>query len=276
MHFRIRHESLYRYDVPVALGEHVLRLTPRADGIRLHSHRLSVEPEPSRWSRELDGLGNALTRVSFFGSTQSLRVDSESELETLAPPALGFRLPPLPWPRSGEPRAAWQADGGSIEASVQAFAEALAGEAGHDPVVFLDHLTRTLFTRFDRQLRHTGDARSAAETLALGQGACRDLTVLFLDVCRYWGIEGRFVSGYQAQADTPDGQRHLHAWAEVSLPGAGWRGWDATHGVRVGEGHVALYAAATQAATMPIEGGFFFQGAVVNSTLDHSVRISTI
>ena len=275
MQFRIRHESLYRYDVPVALGEHVLRLTPRADGIRLRSHRLSVEPEPSRWCRELDALGNALTRVSFFGSTQSLRVDSQIELETLAPPALDFGLPPLPWQRVAGPREAWSPDGGSIAASVQAFAEALAQDVGYDPIPFLDHLTRTLFTRFDRHIRHTGAARSAAETLALGQGACRDLTVLFLEACRYCNIEGRFVSGYQAQADTPDGQRHLHAWAEVSLPGAGWRGWDATHGLRVGEGHVALYAAATQGATMPIEGGFLFQGPVVNSTLDHSVRIST-
>jgi transglutaminase-like putative cysteine protease len=98
---------------------------------------------------------------------------------------------------------------------------------------------------------------------------------LFLAACRCQGLAARFVSGYQAQAQTPDGQRHLHAWAEVFLPGAGFHGWDPMHGVRVGAGHVALCAAPDQAATMPIEGGFFFQGATVNSTLDHSVRIST-
>ena len=85
----------------------------------------------------------------------------------------------------------------------------------------------------------------------------------------------RFVSGYQAQAETVDGQRYLHAWPEVFLPGAGYRGWDPTHGTRVGEGHVALCAAPTQAGTMPIEGGFSFDGTVVNSTLDFSVRIDT-
>jgi transglutaminase-like putative cysteine protease len=267
--FRIRHESWYRYDVPVALGAHVLRLTPRAAGIRLLSQRLAVEPEPSSRLEELDAFGNSVTRVSFQGTTQSFRVQSEIELETLPPPPLALGLPRLPWGKLTAP------GGTPVDASVFGFAQSLAQEAGHDPSAVLDHLTRTLFTSFDRKIRHTGDARSAAETLALRQGACRDLTVLFLEACACWGIPGRFVSGYQAQADTPDGQRHLHAWAEVSLPGIGWHGWDATHGLRVGEGHVALCAAPTQAATMPIEGGFVFQGAVVNSTLDHSVRIST-
>jgi len=59
MWFRIQHDSWYRYDVPVALAEHVLRLTPRAGGIRLLSHQLRVEPEPSSWRNELDELGNA-------------------------------------------------------------------------------------------------------------------------------------------------------------------------------------------------------------------------
>jgi hypothetical protein len=39
-----------------------------------------------------------------------------------------------------------------------------------------------------------------------------------------------------------------------------------------GERHVF---ALTQEGTMPVEGGFFFDGAVVNSTLDTSVRVST-
>ena len=264
MWFRIQHDSWYRYDVPVALAEHVLRLTPRAGGIRLLSQQLRVEPEPCFWRNELDELGNSITRVSFSGTTQSLRVTSALELETLPPASLELALPSLPW-----------AAGEGIDWSVRAFAEGIASQAGYQPVAFLDQLTRTLFTSFDRHVRPTGAARSAAETLALRQGACRDLTVLFLEACRVYGIAGRFVSGYQAQADTPDGQRHLHAWAEVFLPGGGWRGWDATHGLRVEQGHVALCAAPSQAATMPIEGGFSFQGPTVNSTLDHSVRIST-
>jgi transglutaminase-like putative cysteine protease len=265
MHFWIRHESLYRYDVAVALGVHVLRLTPRIQGIRLFSHRLAIEPLPWTSQAETDELGNPITRVTFNGNTQTLRVHSESELETLA-------LAPL---TPVTARLPWAALGNAVDAGVASFAAGLAREVDQQPLAFLDHLMNTLYTGFHRHIRPTGQARSASETLALREGACRDLTVLFLESCRHLGIAGRFVSGYQALAQTPDGQRHLHAWAEVWLPGAGWRGWDATHGMRAGEGHVALCAAPTQEATMPIEGGFFFQGTVVNSTLDHSVRIRT-
>ena len=272
--FSIRHESLYRYDVPVTLGVHLLRLTPRPGPLQVALRRISIEPQPIDRREELDGFENPITRVEFGGSTQRLSVISEVELETFVPAELPASLDRLPHgPPSVDPQAVYRS--ATIHADVRRFADGLALEVRHDPVMFLDLVTRTLYNRIDRHIRPVGDARPAHETLALGSGACRDLTVLFLEVCRSQGLAARFVSGYQAQAQTPDGQRHLHAWGEVFLPGVGWRAWDATHGIRVTDGHVALCAAPHQAATMPIEGGFWFHGATVNSTLDHSVRIAT-
>jgi transglutaminase-like putative cysteine protease len=272
--FRVQHESLYRYDVPVQLGSHTLRLTPRPGAVRVSARRIVVEPEPSTWSDGLDGFGNPITTVGFNGSTQSLRVASSFELDTFGPPPLAPLVVALPREWAGNDDLSPYLVG-AAHPNVRRFAEELAGAVQREPVAFLDHLTSTLYGRIDRHIRPSGNAREAHETLALGSGACRDLTVLFLEVCRSQGLASRFVSGYQALAQTPDGQHHLHAWAEVHLPGAGWRGWDPTHGVRVIDGHVALCAAPHQAGTMPIEGGFFFQGATVNSTLDHSVRIAT-
>jgi len=278
--FHVRHESLYRYDVPIQLGPHVLRLAPRPGSVRLAAHRVAVEPEPLASEYAADTFGNAIMRLQFGGSTQSLHVVSELELDTLQLSELASTGERLPLASAAGSFATGGADlatyrGGSIHASVQQFAASLAAEARHEPVAFLDHLAHTLFTRTDRGVRPTGAARSAHETLALGSGACRDLSILFLDACRSQGLAARFVSGYQAQAQTPDGQRHLHAWAEVFLPGAGWRGWDPMHGMRVGDGHVALCVAPDQAATMPIEGGYYFQGPSVTSTLDCSVSIRT-
>jgi transglutaminase-like putative cysteine protease len=272
--FRVQHESLYRYDVPVQLAVHTLRLTPRPGFVRLISRQLVVDPQPTEQTESVDAFGNPITRVVFAGSTQRLRVESRFELETLAPPALGPLSERLPLSRPHDAELA-RYFVGALHPDVEQFARGLAIDAAGEPVAFLDRMARTLHERTDRHVRPSGDAREAHETLALGSGACRDLAVLFLAACRAQGLAARFVSGYQAQAQTPDGQHHLHAWAEVFLPGVGFRGWDPMHGVRVGDGHVALCAAPEQAATMPIEGGFFFQGPSVGSTLDHSVRIGT-
>jgi len=102
------------------------------------------------------------------------------------------------------------------------------------------------------------------------EGACRDLAVLFMDICRSLGLAARFVSGYKYSPDTPD-QHELHAWAEVYLPGAGWRGYDPSWGLAVADHHVALAAGPAPQDAMPVTGTF--RGTDVLSSLDYSVEI---
>jgi transglutaminase-like putative cysteine protease len=277
MRFAVQHDTLYRYSVPVVLAPHVLRLTPRPAETRVASRTLVVQPQPSELHEETDAFGNTVTRVSFAAvPSDRLRIESRFELDTLAaPPPATLALAPLPWPVTMDDElSSYRRGVGVDDPGVRAFAGTLAAEAGHQPIAFLDHLCRTLHARTDRHIRPSGDAQSPAETMATWRGACRDLTVLFLAMARGLGLPGRFVSGYQAAAETPDGQRHLHAWPEVFLSGVGWRGWDPTHGVPAGEGHVALCAAPDQADTMPVVGGYFF-GSSITATLDYEVRIRT-
>lgn len=228
MRFAVRHETLYRYSVPVVLAPHVLRLTPRAEH-QLRNRSLGVWPEPVHLHEESDTYGNRVARVKFSDQpTQELRIESRFELDT-SPPGLASEVTErLPW---------------------------------------------TQLPTEDLGAYRPGDAN--ADTLASWQGACRDYTVLFLEAARSLGMPGRFSSGYQAAADTPDGRRYLHAWPEVFLHRAGWRGWDPTHGVAAGEGHVALCAAPDQAGSMPVVGGFYFGGSSITSTLDFDLRITT-
>ncbi|MEE2871411.1 MAG: transglutaminase-like domain-containing protein [Candidatus Latescibacterota bacterium] len=88
-------------------------------------------------------------------------------------------------------------------------------------------------------MRLEGRPMAAAETLARVRGACRDLAVLFIVICRTLGLAARFVSGYRAGAQNQQ-ERYMHAWAEVYLPGAGWRGWDPSLGLAVAGAHVAV------------------------------------
>lgn len=275
MRFSVRHETTYRYSVPVRLGPHVLRFTPQVDATAIRSASLAVTPMPAERRETTDRFGNRVTAVSFAEPTDVLALVSTFELDLRTPPpdAPGGdpNGPPLPWPTGQDADlAAYLSDGG-VDATVRAFAEAVAAESGFSVQPFLDRLNTTLFTRLDRKIRPEGAAHSPAHTLATGRGACRDLTVLFMAACRSLGIPARFVSGYQAKAETPDGRRYLHAWPEAFVPGLGWRGFDPTHGTVVTDGHVALCAAPDQAGTMPIEGSFW--GSGVTSTLEFRVEI---
>ena len=181
--------------------------------------------------------------------------------------------PALPWGSDASDSTAVYLASEAADCAVRAFARKLAVESGGDPLAFLARLNARIFRKIRHDIRPDGAARPPEETLALGHGACRDVTMLFLAACRSLGIPARFVSGYQAHAETPDGRRHLHAWPEAFVPGLGWRAYDPTHGLDVSDGHVALSAAPDQTLTMPVEGGFYGDGAT--STLSYAVEIAT-
>jgi transglutaminase-like putative cysteine protease len=275
MRFSVRHQTIYRYSTPVRLAGHVLRMNPRPDAGALISRSLAIEPEPIRRADAIDRFGNLVTRVDFDGLTDVFRIESRFEIDVAAAAPISAADPPaaLPWGSDASDSNAVYLAGEAADGAVRAFARKHAVESGGDPLAFLDRLNATIFRKIRHDIRPDGAARPPEETLALGHGACRDVTMLFLAACRSLGIPARFVSGYQAHADTPDGRRHLHAWAEAFVPGSGWRAYDPTHGLHVSEGHVALCAAPDQAATMPVEGGYY--GPPVSSNLSYAVEIAT-
>jgi transglutaminase-like putative cysteine protease len=273
MRFCVSHETEYRYSVPVALGPHQFRLNPLPGRGRILMRRLWVEPTPVEQYDETDPFGNVLTRVNFAGECSILRIRSEFEVEPFAPePIRDESFSPLPWPPADDDLNRYRLQYAADD-RVRRFASEICQEVAGWPVAFLDHLNRRIHEGIDRRIRLDGAAQSPAETLDRSSGACRDLAMLFIDTCRCMGLATRFVSGYQGAYDTPDQQRHLHAWAEVFLPRYGWRGWDPMHGARVAEGHIALCAAPDQAGTMPVDGSYSFSGEHITSTLIYTVRI---
>ena len=118
---------------------------------------------------------------------------------------------------------------------------------------FLFTLNQRIYQECEYIIRETGAPFYAGITWRRRQGSCRDFTVLFMEVCRAIGIAARFVSGYQ-EGDRDQQNRDLHAWVEVYLPGAGWRGYDPTLGLVVSDLHIALAASAIPTYTAAIQG----------------------
>jgi transglutaminase-like putative cysteine protease len=151
-------------------------------------------------------------------------------------------------------------------------AEQLREASRSEVIPFLTRLTETIAHRFKVVLREQGSPWPPATTIEQRQGACRDLAVLWVDVCRAVGLAARFVSGYHAGYGEQD-HRYLHAWGEVYLPGAGWRGFDPTNGLAVSDRHVAVAAAADPQHAAPVTATY--RGNNVEAELTTDVLVET-
>jgi transglutaminase-like putative cysteine protease len=143
-----------------------------------------------------------------------------------------------------------------VHPQVSDYALSIATSAQWNTLTFLTGLCHQMFATFRQMTRPEGSPWTSLETLSRMEGSCRDLAVLFCDCCRVVGIAARFVSGYEC-ASAVAAHPYMHAWAEVYLPGAGWRGYDPSRGLVVADTHVAVAAAADPALASPVAGDFF-------------------
>lgn len=237
---------------------------------------LSIEPEPVKLTWALDAEGNLAAHAWFEDLTRELRVATQFEVETLRENTFDFL-----WLEESDrlgfvyrEQAALERFVGPESSPCQLTKQALAESAGRTPE-FLAALNRGIYESIRVVIREDGDTRPPDDTVRHGEGACRDLAWLFVSSCREVGLAARFASGYQA-GDPDTEERYLHAWAEVYLPGGGWRGFDPTLGLAVADQHVRVAAAATPAAAAPLVGSFRGSGATAQMETILSVTTSAV
>jgi hypothetical protein len=127
---------------------------------------------------------------------------------------------------------------------------------GIETYVLLDRINKDIVQNFAYHMREEPGVQRPAETLQKRAGSCRDFAALFIEACRYYGLPARFVSGYVHCPNTVQGHGSTHAWAEVYLPGAGWKGFDNTSGIVVGHDHIAVAVTRHPADAPPVSGSF--------------------
>lgn len=276
MRFEVDHLTCYRYDQPVQLAEHRIRLRPRDDpGLRVLRYTLEIDPKPVAVAEHTDGDGNRVAVVQFTGETTELAVRSRITARSQRVPRAPRRVaaPTDPWSRAARLRTRLEPWIGTEPPAppVQALADGLRRGCA-DVEAFTSRLNQWLYQSIDREIRDFGMPLPPDETLRRGRGACRDLTVLFIAACRAQGIAARFVSGYQHRQTDAEAaaRRYMHAWPEVFLPGSGWRGFDPTRGRAVAEAHLALAASARPQDAAPIEGSYL---GAASSTMQVELRI---
>jgi uncharacterized protein (DUF2126 family)/transglutaminase-like putative cysteine protease len=267
----ITHRTTYRYDRLVTLSPHVVRLRP-APHCRtpIEAYSLRVTPDPHFINWQQDPFGNHQARLVFPERVHGLEieVDLVAELAVLNP--FDFFLEEyarhIPFRyeaglgRALAPYLTIEDDGPRLRAFVAGVDRREAGA-----IDFLVDLNRRVERTVRYTLRFDPGVKSCEETLADGEGACRDSGWLLVQTLRHLGLAARFVSGYLVQLapderpiDGPAGPAQdftdLHAWAEVYLPGAGWIGLDPTSGLLAGEGHIPLACTPDVASAAAISG----------------------
>ncbi|MCB1757398.1 MAG: IMP dehydrogenase, partial [Gammaproteobacteria bacterium] len=74
----IRHSTRYRFDRPVSLSPHVVRLRPAAHSrTAIHGYSLNIKPKKHFINWQQDPFGNYLARLVFEEKTRELSIDVE-------------------------------------------------------------------------------------------------------------------------------------------------------------------------------------------------------
>jgi len=281
--YKILHRTYYNFTDTVKLGPHYLRLRPREDH-ELHVESFSLNVNPSarfHWRRDVEG--NSLAVASFNSRVKQLSIESEvliqqhneapldflvDEYAVNFPFAyLSFNEKILLSPYMDPPNPETQT---LLKQWITAFWQ--PGEP-IQTYSLLQRLTSYINHNLSYQIREEPGVQTARQTLAIQSGSCRDFAVLFLETARCVGLASRFVSGYLHSAPSATNFGATHAWAEVYLPGAGWKCFDPTIGDIVGSDHIPVAVARLPDSVPPIAGSYFGNA---ESSLDVGVWLTKV
>jgi len=267
----LHHVTRYVYDRPVALGPQLIRLRPAPHGpTRIPSYSQAIVPAAHHVNWQHDPHGNWVARYTFSERTPEFAVTVDLTADLTAVNPFDFFIEPyaasfpfvLPDDLAHELAAYLETE--PAGARLKAFLAAVPREPT-GTVQFLVNLNAEVQRAIRYLVREEAGTYTPEETLAAGEGSCRDSAWLLVQALRHLGIPARFVSGYLIQLkpdvtplDGPAGPSQdgadLHAWTEVFIPGAGWIGLDPTSGLLTGEGHIPLAATPHFRSAAPITG----------------------
>lgn len=277
---KINHLTEYRFGGFVTLEPHRLLVRPReGHDVHIESSKLEIHPAHSvKWHRDV--FDNSVAVVRFSEAADRLTIASEVTIRHYDSEPLDFlvedyavnypfhylvdeRADLLPYQQPAYP---------NCKKAVQEWVQAFGFGAGPiQTYVLLDLMNRAIATSFEYTVREEEGVQRPTETLTSRRGSCRDYAALFIEACRYLGLAARFVSGYSHGSATEAGNASTHAWAEVYLPGPGWKGFDPTAGQLTGNRHIPVAVSRHPETVPPVSGSFVGQPQLPTMTVNVQV-----
>lgn len=260
---RIIHKTAYHYHQPVTFGTHRAMLRPReGHDVWIASAQIQIQPEGSiRWLRDIEG--NSVAIIDFQSPADQLSLIAEIDVHLTEGNAIACLIEPsakmFPFQYSPEEQIdlvpyrlpSYPYDGPTLRDWLR---DLYTPGQVIDTFELLNNLNTHIYEKLAYNVRHEPGVQLPHETLRLGSGSCRDYAVLMMEAARHWGFGARFVTGYIQMAQGQHGA--THAWTEIYLPGAGWRGFDPTNNKLVGSEHISVAVSREQERAMPISGSW--------------------
>lgn len=279
--YNILHRTYYNFSSTVTLGPHFLRLRPREDyELRIESFSLNITPNATLlWHRDAEG--NSVATASFAQKTQQLIFESEVIIQQYNEAPLNFMVAeyavhyPFNYTQDDQVLLSpyMQLPDQDTQQQIKRWTQQLwQANEKIQTYTALQRIASHIYNNFTYKLREEPGVQSAKETLSCNTGSCRDFAQLFMDAAKCMGLAARFVTGY-LHAPGLDAAGATHAWAEVYLPGAGWKGFDPTIGQMAGTDHIPVAVARLSKSVPPIAGSFIGEP---ESTLDVGVWVSKL
>jgi transglutaminase-like putative cysteine protease len=262
---KIQHLTEYLFPTTVTLQQHYLLLRPReGHDLRIESSILNITPAYQiKWYRDV--FDNSLAAVTFLQPSNKLTIASEVVIQHYEEAPLDFWIDdyavnyPFAYAQTDwQDLAAFQQPifANDQHAVAQWLTQLGLKNVQINTFELLTRLNEAIYTRFRYQIREEPGVQSPATTLNKLSGSCRDYATLLIEACRHLGLASRFVSGYLHAPATEVGNATTHAWAEVYLPGTGWKGFDPTAGKVTGTQHIAVAVSRNPETIPPVAGSF--------------------
>ncbi|MBQ74987.1 MAG: cysteine protease [Gammaproteobacteria bacterium] len=262
--FKLFHETIYDFDSEVTLGPHRLLIRPReGHDIRIESSTLNITPNAIvKWHR--DELDNSVAITRFSTPTRQLKIVSEIVIQHYDEWPLDFLVEDhavqYPFVYADEERQALSPylHGGLKEEGLlfDNWLEQFSHDKSIETYSLLSQISKAIGSKNQYRVREEPGVQTPMETLQNSSGSCRDYAWLFMCAARRLGMAARFVSGYLHAPATELDYGSTHAWAEVYLPGAGWKGFDPTSQKIAGSHHIPTAVSLFPDAVPPVSGRF--------------------
>lgn len=284
MHLQIFHHTRYEYDREVQLQPHLLYLRPRENPLlEIKNYSLTLTPTADlQWMR--DDFDNVPVSCRFATPTTALDIVSECDVVTADLPPLDFlvrdyaQLFPFQYEQLHQLNLSLylQPPPEPVQAQLRDWLDRNFLNRPADTVGWLFALNATITRTLAYWRRDEPGIQNSETTLARGGGSCRDFAMLLIECARTLGLAARFVSGYMFDPNAPDERQFsTHAWAEVFIPGAGWRGLDPTHGIFCTNAYVPIAHAVVAQSVNPVQGSFFSEIPAF-ATMSVRVRVQRV